>query len=236
MENNNSQDKEMLQENKGIWLVLERIGLLFSFLSIILGVGVFIASEDRQRNAEVYQAWQVITAAHGQTGSGGRKEALEFLNSKPMRNPWFWLTWSRQSLAGLAAPKAYLPMIKLPGANMLQANIQNANLSQADMQGAYLREANMQGAYLGEANLQGANLVAVNLQKAILRGANLQRTKLLQANLQEVDLREAGLQGAEYTDRNTTPETCRKHLLKYPCPTIFPNKFDPKEAGMILNK
>ncbi|MDJ0687816.1 MAG: hypothetical protein QNJ41_04840 [Xenococcaceae cyanobacterium MO_188.B32] len=34
------------------------------------------------------------------------KEALEFLNSTPRRNPWFWRKWEQQSLAGLAAPNA----------------------------------------------------------------------------------------------------------------------------------
>ncbi|NEQ61462.1 MAG: pentapeptide repeat-containing protein [Moorea sp. SIO4A1] len=298
---------------------------LTSNITILIAVIVFVASEKDRRDSEIYQAWQVITAAYGQKGSGGRIQALEFLNSRPRRNPWFWLTWDRESLRGLEAPNAYLRGIQLSNADLgdanlkgaiLQgANLQEAFLRDANLQEAYLRDANLQEANLGDANLKGAILGHTNLQEAFLMDANLQEAFLVNANLkgailqgailqeanlglgfsvfvnpgkysrivdvkgtilQEANLQEANLQGAIlqgailqeanlqgailqeanlqgailqgailqgailknaiYTDKSTLKVTCERLYLKYPCPTIFPEKFNPKTAGMKLIK
>ncbi|AOX00494.1 hypothetical protein BJP34_14445 [Moorena producens PAL-8-15-08-1] len=153
--------------------LIEILGLVGN-LSILLGLIIFIAGEKDRRNSEIYQAWQVITAAHGQKGSGGRKEALEFLNSKPRRTPWFWLTWEEQSLSGLEAPKAYLIGIQLANADLGGANLHNAKLVDANLQKTKLFYANLQEADLGRANLQEAKLFLANLQEANLFLANLQ--------------------------------------------------------------
>lgn len=52
--------------------ILGRLGNL----AIIIGVISFIFTEDSRRNAEVFSAWQTITSAEGQSGSGGRIETL----------------------------------------------------------------------------------------------------------------------------------------------------------------
>ncbi|NEO41558.1 MAG: pentapeptide repeat-containing protein [Moorea sp. SIOASIH] len=255
--------------------LIEILGLVGN-LSILLGLIIFIAGEKDRRNSEIYQAWQVITAAHGQKGSGGRKEALEFLNSKPRRNPWFWLTWEEQSLSGLEAPKAYLNEIQLSNAvlsganlqeadlwqanlqkanlwganlqkaNLVRANFQKANLVEANFQKAVLREAKLQKAVLRKAKLQKAVLIGANLQeavlwkaklqKAVLIGANLQEANLWGANLQEANLRNANFKNAMYTDKSTLEAVCDKLDIEYPCPTIFPENFNPKTAGMKLIK
>ncbi|OLT58943.1 pentapeptide repeat-containing protein [Moorena bouillonii] len=145
--------------------LLEILGLVGN-LSLLVGVIVFIAGEQDRRNADVYQAWQVVTAAHDQAGSGGRKEALEFLNSEPRRIPWFWLTWRRQSLDSLQAPNAYLRGVQLSYARLVNANLQEANLFTANLQKAILSRANLQKAILDEANLQQAYLIKAKLQQA----------------------------------------------------------------------
>ncbi len=136
--------------------ILGRLGNL----AIIIGVISFIFTEDSRRNAEVFSAWQTITSAEGQSGSGGRVEALEFLNSRPLKLPligftkdyWYWDQWSnqckktwrlgywfpRQSLNGLSAPKAYLSRIKLCGAYLSGANLQNTILYNANLQDTVL--------------------------------------------------------------------------------------------------
>ncbi|NER28406.1 MAG: pentapeptide repeat-containing protein [Symploca sp. SIO1C4] len=227
-------------------------------VSLIIGVIVFISGEDQRREAEIYQAWQVITAAHNQAGSGGRKEALEFLNSEPRRTPWFWMRWERQSLQGLEAPKAYLKGIQLSEADLGRANLQQANLGRANLQQAYLLRTNLQQASLWGANLQQAYLLEANLQQAYLWGANLQQAYLEYANLQQVnlgyanlqqayligaDLQQAYLIGADlqqsfYTDETTSEAACNKVSItpSYPCPTKFPEGFNPKAAGMKLIK
>ncbi len=172
--------------------ILEILGILGN-ITIVIALITFIATEKQRRDAEVYQAWQVITAAYEQPGSGGRKEALEFLNSEPRRFPLFWLKWKRKSLVGLAASKAYLVGIEL----------QQAHLALANLQEAFLRFANLQQAYLGSANLQEADLGSANLQEAYLGSANLQEARLGSANLQEAYLGGANLQKADLVVNKT---------------------------------
>ena len=68
--------------------------------------------------------------------------------------------------------------------------------------------------------------------------ANLQGAYLLGVNLREVSkLETAKLQKAQYADNSTSQKTCKSlYTEKYPCPTIFPPNFDPKKAGMVLQK
>ncbi|MBR8840471.1 MAG: pentapeptide repeat-containing protein [Stigonema ocellatum SAG 48.90 = DSM 106950] len=175
--------------------------------SVLIGAITFIAGEQQRRNAQVYQAWQVITAAHAQPGSGGRIQALEFLNSEPRRIPWFWLHYPRESLSGLEAPKAYLiPSgkdlkkkggIQLSKANLDEANLQGAHLENANLQGAHLENANLQGAHLENASLQRAHLKLVHLQGARLDSAHLQGAYLRNTELQEVTLDNAHLEAAD---------------------------------------
>ncbi|WP_424097204.1 pentapeptide repeat-containing protein [Moorena producens] len=177
-------------------LTLLEILELLSHISLFVGVIVFIAGEEDRRNSEIYQAWQVITAAHNQAGSGGRIQALEFLNSEPRRIPWFWLTWERESLRGLEAPKAYLREVELSDADLANANLQKADLQEANLRDANLREANLRDANLRDVNLQGAYLQRTDLQETDLQEANLQGANLQEANLQGVDLQGANLQEA----------------------------------------
>ncbi len=181
--------------------VLEILGILGNITIVIAVIG-FIATEKQRRDAEVYQAWQVITAAYEQTGSGGRTKALEFLNSEQKRFPWLWLKWERESLSGLAAPKAYLAEIKLQEADLRFANLQETNLEEANLQQAFLYEANLQQADLLGANLQQAFLYEANLQEAFLYEANLQQADLLGANLQQAFLSDANLQQAFLSGAN----------------------------------
>ncbi|MDZ8069047.1 MAG: pentapeptide repeat-containing protein [Nostoc sp. DedQUE08] len=189
--------------------------------SVLIGAITFIAGEQQRRDLQVYQAWQVISAAHGQGGSGGRIQALEFLNSEPRRIPWFWLRWQRESLSGLEIPNAYLVPARnldkkdgiqlseanlndtnLEGANLSSANLQKANLSSANLQRADLQKANLQRASLSSANLQRADLQKANLQEAFLLVANLQRANLQEANLKEAFLLKANLQRASLLNAN----------------------------------
>ncbi len=208
--------------------------------SVLIGAVTLIAGEQQRRDIQVYQAWQVITIARNQPGNHSIVQALEFLNSEPRRNPWFWLHWQRESLEKLELPNAYLipsrENVKKPG-----IQLSKAELSNADLQGAYLQYANLQEAILQEARLKGAILTDANLQGAHLHSADLDGTdltdaKLQGAYLQYANLQEAILQGADYTDNSTSQQTCKAFTKIYPCPTIFPKGFDVKAAGMELVK
>jgi uncharacterized protein YjbI with pentapeptide repeats len=194
--------------------------------SVLISAITFIAGEQQRRDAQVYQAWQVINSAANHRGSGGRIQALEFLNSEPRRIPWFWLHWQRESLSGLEVPNAYLIPSRKATDKKRGIQLSKAILNDANLQGAHLSDAKMQGARLDIANLQGADLSDANLQGAILDIANLQGA----------DLTDAKMQKAKYTDKSTSPETCKIYLKDYPCPTIFSRDFDPKAARMVLEK
>ncbi|MDJ0719916.1 MAG: pentapeptide repeat-containing protein [Prochloraceae cyanobacterium] len=190
--------------------LLDIINLLAG-ITIIVSLTTWLANEKQRRNAEVYQAWQVITAAYEQSGSGGRKEALEFLNSETRRFPWFWLTWKKQSLVGLEAPKALLTQVNLQSAKLFSANLQSAILFKANLELANLTKANLQSAGLYEANLQSANLSQANLQSTRLIRANLESANLTKANLQSADLYDANLSRANLSGvKNLTPEQVTK--------------------------
>ncbi len=187
--------KAEVQPGQFLFFLQAFLGIIGSVITIISLVESS-ASEEQRRNTEIYQAWQVITAAYEQPGSGGRKEALEFLNSEPRRFPFFWLKWRRQSLVGLAVPKVYLNQVNLQQADLQSANFQEADLREANLQEADLRGANLQEAVLWEANLQEAVLGEANLQQAVLGEANLQQAYLERANLQQASLISANLQQA----------------------------------------
>jgi uncharacterized protein YjbI with pentapeptide repeats len=99
---------------------------------------------------------------------------------------------------------------------------ESESLDGVDIAKAYLAKVQLPGASLVEANLQGAVLDEANLQGAVLDGANLQGAKLGGANLQ----------GALYSDEKTSKNLCLD--ITYPCPTLFPDGFDPKASGMKL--
>ena len=157
----------------------------------------YIGSEKHRRDAEVMAAWQTITSATGQSGSGGRILALEFLNASPGANwrrkfPWFCAphpicTWKSQSLAaanlGAEVPGAYLVEIQLPGALMRGANLENAILRGANLTNSTLFNVNLKGAVLRGANLTGAELQGAYLEETNLQDATVTEEQLNQTHL-----------------------------------------------------
>ena len=150
---------------QAFFTILGRLGSL----ALVVAVVSFVFGENVRRNSEVFSAWQTITSAYEQSGSGGRIRALEFLNSRPLRFPWVWVTidlfgdekecerklvfgrrWKREPLVGLSTPKAYLGEINLCGVNLFRANLQHADLFRAMLQEANLLGANLQNAILIE--------------------------------------------------------------------------------------
>lgn len=210
-------------------------------LAIIIGVITFIFTEDSRRNAAVFSAWQTINSAEGKSGSGGRIQALEFLNSRPLRFPlisptqlnhlnksndkksdeleWYWYSKSKkcQKQQDFFVYKLWFRWDQedLYGLSAPRAYLRKVNLC-----GAKLKNANLQEAKLWEANLQNAHLKDTNLEDADLRGANLKNT----------DLKDTNLSGAIYSDSESKFRWCSND----DCSTIFPDEFDPKQAGMIL--
>ena len=85
----------------------------------------------------------------------------------------------------------------------------------------------MRGFDLSERDLSGLNLTSADLRKAKLREADLSKTNLSMANLSEADLSEANLSEADLYQTDLTG-------AKYTVHTIWPDGFDPNEAGAIV--
>lgn len=169
--------------------ILGRIGNL----TLIVALFSFILGGQMRRNNQVFTAWQTITSAYKQGGSGGRIKALEFLNSRPWRFPWigwtekdwYWngeeckykhllgLRWQREPLDGISVPNGFLANIHLCGAELREANLSNVSLYKANLNHANLLGANLDNANLRKANLNHADLLGANLNDALLGRANL---------------------------------------------------------------
>jgi hypothetical protein len=123
-------------------------------------------SDVQARKDANYQAWQVVNAAQGKGGSGGRIDALADL----ARN--------RVSLAGVNLDGAWLEAIDLRG----------AILPHASLRGSLLQASQLNGANLERADLTDANLTAARLDRAHLKCADLSGTRLSAASLEGADL------------------------------------------------
>ena len=210
--------------------LLSLLGLIGN-AGIIIAVLTYVGSEKQRREAEVLNAWQTITSAHGQTGSGGRIQALEFLNASPGANwrrrfPWFCAplplcTWPAESLNGVnltvGSDNSSPPdeqskssdgdrTIESPArvyrVYLARIQLPGARLRDANLERAYLRNANLGGADLGDAYLEGAWLFEANLGGADLRDAYLGGANLLNANLEGAILWNANLEGANVQGAN----------------------------------
>ncbi|MGK7909243.1 MAG: pentapeptide repeat-containing protein [Synechococcus sp.] len=220
--------------------ILDILNTLAS-VGIVIAVGSFIINQDDRHEQDVFAAWQTISSAAGQSGSGGRKEAIEFLHSRPWRFPWFCrkgaedlsciIRQPAQSLAGLdvgldeeenakfPGMGAFLAELQLPNADLRVANLQSANLEEANLRSTNLRRANLRKADLLGANLQNADLMRVNFEGALLQEANLSNANLqeaiLQAGLSSANLSSADLQNANLTSADLRGANLYKANLQW---------------------
>lgn len=130
-------------------------------IAIATAAVVFILDSSDRKKTEQYEAWQVINSASGQTGSGGRIQALKELNEAGL------------DLEGVAAPGADLSGINLSYGKLSRANLERAQMDRANLRGAKLIAANLRDADLSRANLRSAELGGADLSGANLRGADL---------------------------------------------------------------
>lgn len=207
--------------------LLEILGIIGN-VGIIIAVATYVGTEKQRRNAEVLNAWQTITSASGQAGSGGRIQALEFLNASPGANwrrkfPWVCAPrsaclWPAESLDGinlavdLSGTVAEESSDDSTGSNrsnpgsksvyIVQVQLPRASLASANLEGTVLWGANLEGAMLTKANLNGANLWGTNLKGTNFTGANLKGADLNGANLKGANLLNTDLKGATFWDTN----------------------------------
>ncbi|MDJ0659383.1 MAG: pentapeptide repeat-containing protein [Crocosphaera sp.] len=202
-------------DKQALFDIIGRLGNL----AIVIGVISFIVTEDYRRNEALFSAWQTITSAENQSSDGGRIQALEFLNSRPVRFPfiglskplhlhqygdeqpeWYWAEWYWDSWTQKCKEKGrffgYLWGRRWPRQRLSRLYAPNAYLNGIKLCGASLWGVNLEGAFLNKAQLQEVNLVEADLSKAKLNNANLQGASLLAAQLQGASLIGANLIGA----------------------------------------
>ncbi|MEM8614790.1 MAG: pentapeptide repeat-containing protein [Cyanobacteria bacterium P01_H01_bin.105] len=194
------------------------VGMLF-FCNSLIAVITYIGSEKQRRDTEVFTAWQTITNAQGQPGSGGRIKALEFLNASPRNNEYgysganwrrraicLWIcVWESESLEGidLSTKTVHTSEADLqeppPDGTML-----NNDTRRVFLRGIHLPDASLVAANLTDTNLDGANLTAAVLVATNLTAANLASAKLAKADLTSANLTAANLISANLISANLT--------------------------------
>jgi uncharacterized protein YjbI with pentapeptide repeats len=125
-------------------------------------------------------------------------------------------------------------VISLTGADLAGANLVGGNFAGAHFMSAYLMLAELMDTKLVGADLMGANLIGANLERAKLVGANLMGAHLMGANLVGADLMGANLIGANLMGVNLA--RARLAQASYTASTVWPDRFDPVEAGAILQE
>jgi uncharacterized protein YjbI with pentapeptide repeats len=148
--------------------------------------------------------------------------------------------FSNKSLNGANFSDAILDYSYFRKTSLKKANFKGASIKWATFSGADLTETDFRetdgSASFDEANLSKANLEGVTLSgvhsNVNFRGANLKKTKIsasfINCDFSGVDLRGANLRGS-------THGNSRWKGALYDDDTAFPEGFDPKQAGMVLN-
>lgn len=166
------------------WSFLEVLEYAGRF-TVLVAVIIYFSEAPDRRKQKHYQAWQVINSAQGQSGGGGRAEALEELHHDHV------------PLVALNVSKAYLQGVKLPGADLHRSEMNDADLRDSDLHGANLESANL-SANLRNSDLRRANLIDANLTDADLTGADLGGADLSGADLSRAELVAANLANANW--------------------------------------
>lgn len=171
----------------GGWVLLEVLEYL-SMFSVLVAV-IFYFSETGVRTMQRhYQAWQVIDAAQGKGGNGGRIEAMQQLNHDGV------------SLVGIQADNAFLFGILLKGGQLDRCDMDSSDLRNSVFDRATLTFCNLQSANFRGASFTNADLTDADLQDADFTAANLTSANLDRADLSRADLRNADLHAIVWRD------------------------------------
>ena len=175
---------------------LTSLANLFTVVGLPLTIYAVYYAKKAFEHQQVLGAWSLL--AQKGTGDLGRKDALEFLNSRG------------KSLAGLDLSNAHLVGLKLNGADLTGCNFTGANLTSAVFEGAMLYDSHFEGANLWKANFEGAklsdshfedaNLIDTHFEGAHLWGAHFDRVKLWHAHFEGATLCKANFKGADLGD------------------------------------
>lgn len=171
----------------GGWVLLEVLEYL-SLFSVLVAVILYFSESGARIKQRHYQAWQVIDAAQGKGGNGGRIEAMQELNHDGV------------SLVGIQADNAFLLGILLKGGHLDRCDMDSSDLRNSVFDRATLTFCNLQSANFRGASLIGTDLIDADLQNADFTAANLTHANFTRADLSRADLRNADLRGIAWHD------------------------------------
>lgn len=213
---------------KNRWEWFERIVLLGTFVSIIIGVIAFgIDYEDRKQSREVNQAtlteirdarqerrdaaiersWNMVLQKS--VGGAGKGKALEHLVRLNVD-----LSYLDMSCTTMGGPtnwdesknRCHAPVVmrrlELTGARLYGATFQGASLLGSDFSGANLDRANFIGAPLYAADLSKSSGYGSRFAHANLTKAVFSGARLLSADFQGANLRNASFENADLSAAN----------------------------------
>jgi len=192
--------------------VLEYVGklsLLGALIAFIWDIPARRQAAEDTRKAKHYQAWQTINSALGQSGNGGRNDALQDLNN------------DRISLAGVDVSGAFLMDLDLRQASVQFARMTNVTFVRPNFANSYLWHVMFQESYFEDAKFNGAMLHQANFAEARFRrgdfsddftggfagnlsGSDLSESYFWAAQLAGVDFSKANLAEAMFMEANLT--------------------------------
>ena len=178
---------EWLAWGLGGWVFLEVLDYLSMFSVLVAVILYFSESGDRIKQRH-YQAWQVIDAAQGKGGNGGRIEAMQELNNDGV------------SLVGIQADNAFLFGIRLQGGRLDRCDMDTSDLRDSVFDHSTLTFCDLQSANFRGASLVNVDLTDADLSDSDLSGANLSHANLDRADLSRADLRNADLHAIAWRD------------------------------------
>jgi Pentapeptide repeats (9 copies) len=144
--------------------------------TILLGLSQFVLSLPGSERQKYFQAWQVINTAQKQSGTGGRNEALEYLNKEKS----FWYTprckddSKNNCLVGIIIEGANLQNVNLESANLTSSEFRNTSFRDAHLKKADFTDAHLEKAYFIRAHLEGATFNKSDVKGAVFIDAHLE--------------------------------------------------------------
>jgi uncharacterized protein YjbI with pentapeptide repeats len=201
----------------GRWAFVRLLEYIGRF-GVVVAAFFYLTGSEARRTARHYQAWQVINAAAGLTGSGGREDALrdlirdrvslEGVNLKGWTSPPRGFDLSRWFLSGSVYDSALLDTVFFTRSYLVRARFLHAKLSHSTFDSAFLTHANLdsstilrasfRGADLRGATLRDADVLLSDFRDADLEGADLRRAKFKTVEFAGADLTGADLRGAVF--------------------------------------
>jgi uncharacterized protein YjbI with pentapeptide repeats len=156
-------------------ILLSCIWKNFISLSFLGTAAVFVWNTPVREQQKYFQAWQVINTAQNQSGTGGRNEALNYLNGGETIP---FLNW--------AAPQCKKNNTCLVGIKITKAG-EEANLNNIDLENANLQASVFSGTSFRGAKLKFAKFIDADLTGAVFKGADLKGVVFTGADLTGAD-------------------------------------------------